>query len=105
MESKIIRIIYIPGVTIFLLSVILFIDYIGVNIVNNNGLVFEIHCYSFGLTFWMTSLIFGLLFYKFEFFSNKTSIIISSLVAGALWWLLTFYVIMNGFHGSIGGTY
>ena len=93
------------GIGLILWIVIAVIDYIGVKIIGYNGLVFQVHCYSYGLTFWIASIIFSCTLYKLQFIKKNLNIIFIGLILGGIWWLLTFWVLMAGFHGVIGGWY
>jgi hypothetical protein len=85
-------------------GLILFIDYLGVNVLNKNGLVFQIHCYSYGLTFFIASIAFVGTIKRVTNSSFKFAILLGT-VAGGVWWFLTFCILMMGFHGSMGGWY
>ena len=88
-----------------LLFIIAAIDIIGVRIINRNGLVFEIHCYSMGFTFWFASVVFTFALYKLKLFKKKILNILLGLLLGGIWWLFAFMFLMMGFHGTIGGWY
>ena len=93
------------GVVWFLLTgVILFIDYLGVNVLDKNGLVFQIHCYSYGLTFFIASIAFAGTIRRVTNSSFKLAILLGA-IAGGVWWFLTFCMLMMGFHSSMGGWY
>lgn len=93
------------SIGLILLIVIAIIDYIGVKIIGYNGLVFQIHCYSYGLTFWLASVIFSYALYKLQLIKKNFNIIFIGVILGGIWWLLTFWFLMAGFHGAIGGWY
>ncbi|MCE5340526.1 MAG: hypothetical protein LLF92_05285 [Planctomycetaceae bacterium] len=88
-----------------LLLIIAAIDIIGVRIINRNGLVFDIHCYSMGITFWLASSIFIITLYKLKLFKKKSINILLGFSLGGFWWLMAFIFLMMGFHSIIGGSY
>ena len=94
---------------LILLFILAIIDFIGVRVIDRNGLVFEIHCYSFGLTFWFASVIFSFTLYKLKLFKkiflNIALCSLLGLLLGGIWWLLAYVFLMMGFHGTIGGWY
>ncbi len=89
----------------FLLTcIILFIDYLGVKVLDDNGLVFQIHCYSHGLTFFIASVVFAATIKRITNSSFILAILLGA-IAGGIWWYLTFCILMMGFHSMMGGTY
>ena len=98
-------IIILCGIGFIFLIVISIIDYIGVKSIVYNGLAFQIHCYSYGLTFWVASIIFSYALYKLRLIKRNFNIIFVGLILGGIWWLLTLWFLMAGFHGVIGGWY
>ena len=89
----------------FLLTgIILFIDYLGVNVLDNNGLVFQVHCYSYGLTFFVASVVFIATIKRTTNSSFILAILLGA-ITGGIWWYATFCMLMMGSHSSMGGTY
>jgi len=87
-----------------LTCLILFIDYLGVNVLHKNGLVFEIHCYSSGLTFFIASIVFAGTIRRVTN-SSFILVILFGAITGGVWWFLTFCLLMMGFHALMGGWY
>ena len=102
LKSSIFRILSVGALLLILIGII---DYIGVNVINRNGLVFTLHCYSYGTSFWIATLCFAAILCKAKYFSNPLIIITVALISGGLWWGITFCFLMMGFHSTIGGTY
>lgn len=87
---------------IALLATMLIIDFFGVRIVDANGLVFEVHCYSYGLSFAVAA---GLFFLVLGWCRSEMRIVkrvLVSLLLAAVWWGITFIGVLQ-FHISIGG--
>jgi hypothetical protein len=83
---------------------ILLIDYVGVRIIDFNGLVFDVHIYWYCLSLIVAAIMFLSAFY----FATRRRLtpetcVISIAVAGG-WWLFALFLIMS-FHGTIGGKY
>mgnify|MGYP001576079618 FL=1 len=93
------------GIVWFALTgLILFIDYLGVNVLHKNGLVFQIHCYSYGLTFFIAAIAFAGTIRQVTTISFTLATLLGT-ATGGIWWLLTFCILMMGFHSSMGGSY
>ncbi len=83
-----------------LLLLILAIDFAGVRFLNKNALAFDIHCYSYGLTFFVATATF------FLFFRKICRAVLASACAvlcAAVWWVIAFSILVS-FHSIIGGT-
>ncbi|MEN6385564.1 MAG: hypothetical protein ABFD79_10245 [Phycisphaerales bacterium] len=93
------------AIAFILLLIIAIIDIIGVKTISRDSLVFDIHCYSMGLTFWFASSIFIAALYKLKLFKEITINILLGFLLGGIWWLITFIFLMIGFHSIIGGSY
>ncbi len=94
-----------PLLTIFLVfvSLLLMVDWFGVHVIDQNGLAFKVHCYSYGSTFWVASAL-ASFFYLHKSQKHKAKCILFGLIAGAGWWFVGFEVLFI-FHGVIGGWY
>lgn len=84
-------------------AIVLSIDWVGVRIVNQNGLAFRVHCYSYGSTFALATIISFLFLRRGSQMARAKSSVIGALIAG-VWWLVTFVLLLY-FHGLIGGWY
>jgi len=85
------------------ISLLLVVDWVGVHVVDQNGLAFKVHCYSYGSTYWVASAL-ASLFYLHRSPEHKAKSIMFGLLTGAGWWLVGF-VVLYIFHGVIGGRY
>jgi len=74
---------------------VLILDLIGVKVLQRNGLAFNVHCYSYGITFIAASTAIAWLYWLS---SGKTKLIIQivkSAILGAVWWVISlshFYI-------------
>ena len=68
-----------------LLTAVLVIDYIGVRVIDDNGLGFNIHIYFFALTFWLSSAVFSFALYRLDLSIIKS--IFFGFILGGVWWL------------------
>lgn len=92
--------------TWFLLScVVILIDFLSIKVFNNSSLVFDLHCYSYGITFFISSFLFYQNFSKMFKHKNMTFVFILSCITGFFWWLMTYLLLMGGVHSFLGGTY
>ncbi|MDD4872173.1 MAG: hypothetical protein PHR77_16580 [Kiritimatiellae bacterium] len=80
------------------------IDYLGVRVLNHNGLVFEVHIYWYGLSAFISLAAFWVAVHWIG--QTKLSILSTTVVTivTVAWWLLTFCMLMMT-HGLIGGWY
>jgi hypothetical protein len=90
---------------IVLLLGILFIDFIDVKFLNDKGLVFKFHLYSHGASFLIANICFYFVINKHPLSTSKIFDVLFSIFLTSIWWITTFWVLMTGFHGFIGGTY
>ena len=87
---------------IVLLAAMLVIDFIGVRMVDANGLVFQVHCYSYGLSFAVAAGLFLLVLGWCRTEMRIVKRILVSLILAAVWWGITLLAVLQ-FHISIGG--
>lgn len=90
-------------VFITFVSLLLVVDWYGVHVINQNGLAFKVHCYSYGSTFWVASVIASLFFLN-KSPEKKLKVILFGFLVGAGWWFVSFELLYI-FHGVIGGYY
>lgn len=86
---------------VLLTSAILFVDFIGVRLIDFNGLVFQVLCYWYGIGYFIAATVFGI---TICFKNLSYASIMNSLAMAGLWWLFVFFLLM-WFHGFIGGWY
>lgn len=99
MSPRYISLIGILASACLLLIIILGLDAAGVRYFDNNGLAFGIHCYSYGLTFYIAAITFFLFTRKI---CHIVLAIVLSFLCAAIWWVITFSILVI-FHGAIGG--
>ena len=100
MSQKILSLIGLLLSALTLCLLVIAIDFSGVRFLGKNGLAFDIHCYSYGLTFFVATVTF------FLFFRKICRAVLASVCAAlcaAIWWVIAFSVLIL-FHGAIGGT-
>jgi len=90
-------------VLIPLTILVLSVDWFGVRGINQNGLGFRIHLYSFGFTFALAALI-SILMFRRKHALTWQKACFNGAVAAGIWWLVTFGLLFY-FHGFIGGRY
>ena len=90
---------------VVLTVVILLLDYLGVRVIDRNGLVFEVHIYWCGLTFLIAAVAFSLPLYVAGGRYLSLAAFVGGLVLAGAWWVFAFWLLMAWFHGAIGGWY
>ncbi len=85
------------------ISLLLVIDWYGVHVIDQGGLAFQVHCYSYGITFWVASAL-ASLFYLRKSPTTKVKSVLFGFLAGAGWWFVGFEILFI-FHGVTGGRY
>lgn len=87
-----------------LTTAILAVDYVGVQLADLNGLVFNVHVYWYGLSFLVAAVAFSFVIWiaKSRHFSAGT--FMSGFSLAGVWWLFALCLLMV-FHGAIGGWY
>jgi len=80
------------------------IDYLGVRVLNRNGLVFEVHIYWYGLSAFVGLAAFWIAVHFFGGVPFSLRSVLAVCATTSVWWFLTFCILMQ-FHGAIGGWY
>jgi len=88
-------------VWVVLTAAILLVDYVGVRIIDFNGLVFDVHIYWYCLSLIVATVMFLSAFYLATGRRLSPGTCVIS-IGG--WWLFALFLIMS-FHGTIGGRY
>ncbi|OGV65957.1 MAG: hypothetical protein A2283_04645 [Lentisphaerae bacterium RIFOXYA12_FULL_48_11] len=100
MPGKLLHVKRVVSFGFFFLLLVLGIDFVGVRFLGKNGLAFQLHCYTYGTTYWVSLIaIFLLLRFSLRFMPS----LLIAVVTAALWWLVAFVVLVD-FHILIGGT-
>lgn len=86
-----------------LCAVILTLDLVGVKVIDQNGIGFKAHCYSYGSTFIVASAVFTWIYWVSSEKSNLKHQALRGLILGSIWWVISFVALLY-FHGAIGGT-
>lgn len=99
MKQRMLTVVWIAVSALVLTFVLLLLDFVSVRFLSENGLVFNIHCYFYGLTFLIASGVFAVGFRKV---CSIGFVIAFAIGCAAIWWSISLYLLML-FHIWIGG--
>jgi hypothetical protein len=94
----------VAGTWIALTAIMFVVDYLGVCVLDMNGLFFNIHIYWFCSSAIVAAIIFGIEVHFIDRRKLSIGSAMAVLAITALWWLLALWIMFMT-HGLIGGWY
>lgn len=94
----------VAGTWVALTAIMFTVDYLGVHVLDKNGLFFDVHVYWYGLSPTIAAVVFGTEVHLIDRRRASPGSVAATLAITASWWLLTLWLGFM-FHGLIGGWY